>query len=201
MADAVQDKVLIESFAEDAQTQRLVKQIVMVVLGIAVLAMTAKIKLFMPGNPVPITLTTFAVLTIGAGYGARLGIATVLGYLAIGAMGLDVFAGSSAENAGLAYMMGGTGGYLVGYVLAAAALGFAARQGWDRSVLLMGAAMLVGTALIYIPGLLWLNQFASGWEQTLAWGITPFLIGDALKLALAALLLPAVWKLIGDARK
>ena len=201
MADAVQDKVLIESFAEDAQTQRLVKQIVMVVLGIAVLAMTAKIKLFMPGNPVPITLTTFAVLTIGAGYGARLGIATVLGYLAIGAMGLDVFAGSSVENAGFAYMMGGTGGYLVGYVLAAAALGFAARQGWDRSVLLMGAAMLVGTALIYIPGLLWLNQFASGWEQTLAWGITPFLIGDALKLALAALLLPAVWKLIGDARK
>jgi biotin transport system substrate-specific component len=194
------DMVLSEAVGPSEGTALRIKQVAMVVLGIAVLALTAKIKLFIPGNPVPITLTTFAVLTIGAGYGMRLGVATVLGYLAIGALGYDVFAGSSAENAGLAYMMGGTGGYLVGYLLAAAALGVAARQGWDRSVAMMAVAMLIGSALIYIPGLLWLHQFASGWEQTLAWGITPFLIGDALKLALAALLLPALWKLIGNAR-
>ena len=76
----------------------------------------------------------------------------------------------------------------------------AARKGWDRSVLTMALAMLVGNALIYVPGLLWLHQFASGWEQTLAWGITPFLIGDAIKLALAALLLPALWSFVGKAR-
>ena len=200
MAFALNDKVLIDTFANNEGAMRRAKQAIMVILGVAVLALTAKMQFFIPGNPVPVTLTTFAVLTIGAGYGARLGALTVAGYLAIGAMGFDVFAGSSAEKAGLVYMMGGTGGYLVGYMLAALALGVAARKGWDRNVVTMGLAMLVGSALIYIPGLLWLHQFASGWEQTLAWGITPFLIGDALKLALAALIVPALWKLIGDAR-
>ncbi|MBB5722097.1 biotin transport system substrate-specific component [Loktanella ponticola] len=200
MALALNDKVLIDTFANNEGAMRRAKQAIMVVLGVAVLALTAKMQFFIPGNPVPVTLTTFAVLTIGAGYGARLGALTVAGYLALGLMGMDVFAGSSAENAGLVYMMGGTGGYLVGYMLAALALGVAARKGWDRNVVTMGLAMLVGSALVYIPGLLWLHQFASGWEQTLAWGITPFLIGDALKLALAALIVPALWKLIGNAR-
>lgn len=200
MAFALNDKVLIDTFANNEGAMRRAKQAIMVILGVAVLALTAKMQFFIPGNPVPVTLTTFAVLTIGAGYGARLGALTIAGYLAIGAMGFDVFAGSSAEKAGLVYMMGGTGGYLVGYMLAALALGVAARKGWDRNVVTMGLAMLVGAALIYIPGLLWLHQFASGWEQTLAWGITPFLIGDALKLALAALIVPALWKLIGNAR-
>jgi biotin transport system substrate-specific component len=118
----------------------------------------------------------------------------------VGAAGYDVFAGSSAELAGIDYMVGGTGGYLLGYVLATLALGWAARAGWDRSVIRMAAAMLIGTALIYAPGLLWLGQLY-GWDQPiLAWGLTPFLIGDAMKLALAALLLPAAWKLVGRAR-
>ncbi len=201
MALALNDRVLTETFGPSEGAALRMKQAIMVILGIAALAITAKIQVFIPGNPVPITLTTFGVLTIGAAYGARLGAITILGYLAIGAMGFDVFAGSSAEKSGLVYMMGGTGGYLVGYVLAALALGIAARKGWDRNVILMALAMFVGSALIYIPGLLWLHQFASGWEQTLAWGITPFLIGDALKLGLAALLVPALWKLIGDARQ
>lgn len=200
MALAIQDKVLTEAFGPTTGSALRIKQAAMVVLGIMALALTAKIQVFIPGNPVPITLTTFGVLTIGAAYGARLGLLTIAGYLFIGALGFDVFAGSSAEKAGLVYMMGGTGGYLVGYALAAAALGYAARLGWDRNVLMMALAMLVGNALIYIPGLLWLHQFASGWEQTLAWGLTPFLIGDALKLGLAALLLPALWKMIGNAR-
>jgi len=200
MALALNDKVLTEAFGPVEGSALRVKQAVMVLLGIMALALTAKVQVFIPGNPVPITLTTFGVLTIGAAYGARLGLLTIVGYLVIGALGLDVFAGSSAEKAGLVYMMGGTGGYLVGYALAAMALGYAARLGWDRSVARMALAMLIGTALIYIPGLLWLHQFSSGWEQTLAWGITPFLIGDALKLGLAALLLPAMWKLVGNAR-
>ncbi|MEM8536806.1 MAG: biotin transporter BioY [Pseudomonadota bacterium] len=200
MALAINDKVLTEAFGPSEGAALRIKQAVMVILGVMALALTAKIQVFIPGNPVPITLTTFGVLTIGAAYGARLGLITVLGYLFIGALGFDVFAGSSAEKAGLVYMMGGTGGYLVGYALAAMALGYAARRGWDRNVLLMAVAMLIGNALIYVPGLLWLHQFASGWEQTLAWGITPFLLGDALKLALAALLLPAMWKLVGNAR-
>jgi biotin transport system substrate-specific component len=84
--------------------------------------------------------------------------------------------------------------------LATLALGFAATKGWDRSIGMMALAMLIGNALIYVPGLLWLGTLY-GWDQPiLAWGLTPFLIGDVLKLALAALLVPAIWKMIGNAR-
>jgi len=96
--------------------------------------------------------------------------------------------------------MGGTGGYLVGYALSTVALGYFARIGWDRNVLLMAVAMLIGNALIYVPGLLWLGQLY-GWDQPiLQWGLTPFLVGDALKLVLAALLVPAAWKMLGNLR-
>lgn len=175
-----------------------IKRAVLVMLGVAVLALAAKIKV--PMWPVPVTMGTFAVLTIGAAYGARLGLATIFGYMLVGALGFDVFAGSSAEQFGLTYMMGGTGGYLVGYVLATLALGLLAARGWDRSMGRMALALLIGNALIYVPGLLWLGTLY-GWDKPiLAWGLTPFLIGDALKLVLAAVLLPAVWKLVGRAR-
>jgi biotin transport system substrate-specific component len=192
---------LAELFGPRAGTARLVKQAVLVMLGITLLAVAAKIKLPMWPSPVPITMGTFAVLTIGAAYGARLGLVTILGYMLIGALGFDVFASSSAEKAGLTYMMGGTGGYLVGYVLATLTLGALAERGWDRSVLWMALAMLIGNALIYVPGLLWLGELY-GWDKPiLEWGLTPFLIGDGLKLLLAAVILPLVWKLVGDARR
>ena len=198
MALTMNDKVLTEAVGPTEGTALVIKQVAMVVLGIVALAIFAKIKV--PMWPVPVTMGTFAVLTIGATYGPRLGLATIIGYMIVGAAGFDVFAGSSAESLGLSYMMGGTGGYLVGYVLATLALGFAARAGWDRSILLMGAAMLVGNILIYAPGLAWLGQLY-GWDQPiLAWGLTPFLVGDALKLILAALIVPGLWKLFGNAR-
>jgi len=192
------NKVLSDLLGANEGVALRARQAALVLAGVLVLAIAAKIKV--PMWPVPITMGTFAVLTIGAAYGARLGLVTVLGYMIVGAFGFDVFAGSSAETAGLTYMMGGTGGYLVGYVLATLALGALAQRGWDRSVLWMAAAMLIGTVLVYVPGLLWLGQLY-GWDKPiLAWGLTPFLIGDALKLALAALLLPAAWKLVGRAR-
>lgn len=190
--------VLVDMFGATEGTALRAKQALLVVAGIAMLAIAAKIKI--PMWPVPITMGTFAVLTIGAAYGARLGFVTILGYMIIGALGFDVFAGSSAEKFGLEYMMGGTGGYLVGYVLATVALGMFARAGWDRSAGRMGIAMLVGNALIYVPGLIWLGMLY-GWDKPiLEWGLTPFLVGDALKLALAAIILPAAWKLVGRAR-
>ncbi|MEL6463330.1 MAG: biotin transporter BioY [Pseudomonadota bacterium] len=192
------NKVLSDVIGATEGTALRLKQAALVVLGIAVLAVAAKINV--PMWPVPITMGTFAVLTIGAAYGARLGLVTILGYMIIGALGFDVFAGSSAEKFGLDYMMGGTGGYLVGYVLATVALGALAQRGWDRSVVWMALAMLIGNVLIYVPGLAWLGQLY-GWDKPiLEWGLTPFLIGDALKLALAALVLPAAWTLVGRAR-
>ena len=198
MTLAVSAPTLAETLAPKSGAARRLSQIALVAFGIVVLAVAAKIKV--PMWPVPITMGTFAVLSIGAAYGARLGLATILGYMLVGALGFDVFAGSSAEAAGLTYMMGGTGGYLVGYVLATLALGALAQRGWDRSVVKMAGAMLIGNALIYVPGLLWLGELY-GWDKPiLQWGLTPFLVGDAIKLALAALILPAAWKLVGRLR-
>lgn len=208
---ATQNKVLAEVIGPGGDTARLLRQAVLVILGIAALAIAAKVQVPMWPSPVPVTLGTFAVLTIGAAYGPRLGLVTILGYMAIGALGFDVFANSSAESYGLAYMMGGTGGYLAGYVLATLFLGWAARRGWDRSVLWMALALVIGNLIIYVPGLAWLHHIVAGgafdpashaspWQQTMVWGLTPYLIGDALKLALAALLLPGLWRLVGGAR-
>ncbi|MES0860852.1 biotin transporter BioY [Ruegeria sp. SCPT10] len=190
--------VLANAFGPREGTALRVKQVALVVLGVAALAIAAKIKV--PMWPVPMTMGTFAVLTIGTAYGARLGLITMMGYLLVGALGFDVFAGSSAEKFGLTYMMGGTGGYLVGYLLATVMLGALAARGWDRSVGKLAFALLLANVLIYVPGLLWLGQLY-GWDKPiLEWGLTPFLAGDAIKLALAALLIPAVWKLVGNAR-
>ena len=199
MTNITHNSVLAEAiFPQTGQAMR-VKQIILIIGGIAALAVAAKIKI--PMFPVPMTMGTFAVLSIGAAYGMRLGLATIIGYMLIGVFGFDVFAGSSAETFGMTYMMGGTGGYLVGYVLAILALGYAARQGWDRSIGKMALAMVLGNVLIYVPGLAWLAVLYGAEEPIFTWGLTPFLLGDLVKLALAALLLPAVWGLVGAARK
>ena len=199
MAHALTNRnVLAEVFGPTEGMAKLAKQAVLVVVGVLALAVMAKIKI--PMWPVAISMGTFAVLTIGAAYGPKLGLTTIIAYMIVGGLGFDVFQNSSAEAFGWSYMMGGTGGYLVGYVLAIGIMGWAARAGWDRSWGKMALAMLIANAAIYVPGVLWLGQLY-GWENPiLAWGLWPFLIGDGLKLIAAAILVPAVWKLIGDAR-
>lgn len=194
---ATYDKVLTEAIGRDDGAGRLVKQVVLVIAGVLFLTLAAKIRV--PFWPVPMTMGTFAVLTIGAAYGLRLGVVTLLAYLAVGAIGMDVFASSSAENNGLAYMAGPTGGYLVGYVVAAAVVGAFARAGWDRSPVKLFAALLIGSALIYAFGMPWMAHLFladKGWAWVMQWGMTNFLLGDLLKLTLAALLIPAAWKFI-----
>ncbi len=188
------NRVLSEAVGPTEGTAKLVKDVALVLVGIAALTIAAKIRV--PMWPVPITMQTFAVLTIGAGLGLRLGLVTLFGYLAIGALGFAVFTG---ESAGLAYMAGPTGGYLVGFAVAAGAMGLLARRGWDRTVLGMAGAMLVGTAIIYAFGLAWMAQLFladKGAAWVLQYGMLNFLVGDALKLALAALVVPGLWKLV-----
>ena len=165
------------------------------VIGSLIIWQAAKIQI--PFYPVPMTMGTFAILVIGMAYGWRLGTATVLLYLAEGVMGLPVFAGTPEKGIGLAYMLGGTGGYLVGYVLAVACVGTLAERGWDKNILTTALTMLVGNILIYVPGLLWLG-ILFGWDKPIIqWGLAPFLFGDLAKLALAAALMPLSWKLFG----
>jgi biotin transport system substrate-specific component len=146
------------------------------------------------------TMQTFVVLTLAMAYGWRLGGATLLLYMAEGAVGLPVFAGTPEKGIGLAYMLGGTGGYLIGFVLAAALCGWLAERGWDRNVAKTALAMLAGNVIIYVPGLIWLGGLY-GWDKPiLEWGLTPFVLGDLTKLALAAAVLPLAWKWLGRPR-
>lgn len=171
---------------------------ILALAGTALLTLSAKIQI--PFYPVPMTMQTFAVLAIGMAFGWRLGGATLLLYLAEGAVGLPVFSGTPEKGIGVAYLMGPTGGYLLGFALAAAVVGWLAERGWDRSIVTTALAMLVGNVVIYVPGLLWLGGLF-GWDKPiLEWGLTPFVLGDLAKLGLAAALLPLAWKLVGRRR-
>ena len=190
------NQLLIEAVWTPKENIIWIQRCILAGLGILFLIVAAKIKLILPFSPVPITLGTFAVLTIGTVYGQKLGLFTIFGYLLIGMLGFDVFANSSAEANGISYMFGGTGGYLLGYCLAIIALGYFAKLNWDRNILKLSLVLIISNLLIYIPGLLWLGQLY-GWDQPIVeWGLTPFIVGDLLKLALTASLIPMIWKLL-----
>ena len=168
---------------EDA-ANRTMRAVLLCVIGSALIAASAQVRV--PLWPVPMTMQTFAVLALALACGPRLGAATVLLYLAEGAMGLPVFAGFKA---GPAALMGPTAGYLAGFVLAAALVGRLGERGWDRRVPTTVAAMLLGNLVIYAFGAGWLATLV-GPAKALELGILPFLPGDALKIALAAAILP-----------
>ncbi len=170
------------------------RAIVLMVLGSVVIWVSAKVQI--PWQPVPLTMQTFAVLALGVAYGARLGLATVLLYLAQGAAGLPVFAGDWSEGGGFHHLYGPTGGYLVGFAVAAGVCGWLAERGWDRSALWAAAAMVIGNLIIYALGLLWLCTQIDI-VPAIEVGLLPFLTGDALKIALGACLLPGAWYLLG----
>jgi biotin transport system substrate-specific component len=166
----------------------LLAKIVLVLAGTLVLAASAKLQV--PFWPVPMTMQTFVVLGIGAAYGARLAGVTLIAYLAQGAVGLPVF----ATGAGLAYMAGPTGGYLVGFLAAAILVGYLADRGLCRTRLSTLAAFFAGTAVIFILGAGWLAVLF-GPQTAITAGVLPFITSEAVKVALAAVVFPAVWKL------
>jgi biotin transport system substrate-specific component len=169
-------------------------QITLAVAGSLLIAIASKVQV--PFYPVPMTLQTLMVLTIGMAYGWRLAIATLVLYLLEGAVGLPVFAGTPEKGIGLSYMLGGTGGYLIGFVIAAGCCGLLAERGWDRSPLTTAATMLIGNGLIYVPGLLWLGSLY-GWDKPiLEWGLIPFLFGDMIKIVLASCMMPIIWRFL-----
>lgn len=151
----------------------------------AALLLTLSAKVQVPFWPVPMTLQTMAVLGLAAALGPRLGLAAMLTYLAAGAAGLPVFAGTPERGIGLAYMAGPTGGYLAGFAVAMIATGWLAQ---GRGLIVRALAMLVGLAAIHGLGLAWLSNFVPS-DKLLAAGFMPFILGDLVKLVLAALLI------------
>jgi len=189
MADAVRPTAI---SAGHAKTRALAYELLLVLAGSALIAVSAWVAIPLPFSPVPITGQTLAVLLVGSALGSRRGAASALAYLAEGAWGLPVFAGGAA---GLHVLASPTGGYLAGFVLGAFICGALAERGWDRRALSTVASMLLGNLAILVPGLLWLSRFV-GPGRVLALGLFPFVPGDAVKIALAAALLPLGWKLL-----
>lgn len=167
-------------------------RVLLVAGGVTFLAVMAQIAVPVPGSPVPITGQTLAVLLIGASYGANLGAGTVLSYILVGALGLPVFA---AGAQGWEKVIGATGGYLVGMALAAYIVGRLAERRWDHRVPSALSQMLIGQVAIFVPGLVWLKVYVGqSWSWTIAAGLTPFVVGEVLKMALAGLALPSLWR-------
>ena len=159
----------------------------------ALLVLTSYMAINLPFSPVPITGQTFGVLLIGMALGRVRGTAVVMAYLIEGAMGLPVFAGGTA---GFVKFVGPTGGYLLGFPVAAFVVGYLADRGWDRSYLRSVAAMTAGTVVIFVCGLAWLSRLVPS-GSVLEMGLYPFVPGAVVKIALASVILPSVWKFTG----
>lgn len=170
-----------------------VRHAVLILIGVLIVFVCAQI--YIPTKPVPFTGQTFAVLAVGGALGFRRGAMSLALYVLLGAIGLPIFA-QAASGAGV--VLGTSGGYLVGFILAAAAVGRLAELGWDRNIAGSLGAMLIGSALIYAVGLPWLGIVGKfSLQDTIAYGLTPFLAWDAAKLAVAAAIFPAAWWIVG----
>jgi biotin transport system substrate-specific component len=174
-----------------------VASVVLVVAAAALTALAAQWEIVLPFTPVPITGQTFAVLLTGAALGSTLGASGQLLYVAGGALGLPIFSGGAAgwEAARAA----GTAGYLIGFIVAAALVGFMAERRQDRQFPTMFTAFILGSFVIYVFGVVGLMlSFDMTPSQAIAAGVVPFVLGDVIKAAAAGLLLPGVWKLVGE---
>ena len=172
-----------------------VRDIVLVITGAFFLYLTARISIPVQGSPVPITGQTFGVLLVGGALGFRRGLLAITLYVLLGVVGLPFFA---EGKGGLIVIWGATGGYLIGFVVAGAVVGRLTELGWDRHIGGALGAMLIGSVLIYVVGLPWLMVVTgSSPAETIDQGLRPYLVGDAIKLALAAVIFPSAWWFVG----
>ncbi|RVC78199.1 biotin transporter BioY [Mesorhizobium sp. M4A.F.Ca.ET.022.05.2.1] len=193
MALAATMRPLVSLALPEKGAARLATQLLLAIAGTLLLTLSAKTKVVL--GPVDISLQTLAVLLIASAFGLRLGVATLLLYMAEGAMGFPVFQGTPEKGIGVAYMLGSTGGYLAGFVVMAAIVGWAADRGWDRHPVKLFNAMLVAEVIMMAMGFAWLAMLI-GPEKSWQFGVLPFIVGDLIKVALAASLVPAVWSLL-----
>ncbi len=176
----------------------LVRDIILVLAGTGLVSLLAQVSI--PWHPVPFTGQTLAVLLVGGILGALRGALALAVYFAIGALGAPVF---SDQSGGWDIITGATGGYIIGFILAAALVGWLCERGADRRVVPMIGVLLLGNVIIYAIGVPWLANWspagdgvAFGWGQAYEFGVQPFILGDLIKLAIAAALLPAGWALL-----
>jgi biotin transport system substrate-specific component len=163
--------------------------------GALFLAALAQVVIPVPGSPVPVTGQTLGVLLLATAYGANLGAATFALYLLIGLAGAPVFAN---QGHGIERLIGPTGGYLVGMLIASWVLGALAGRKWDQRFLSAITTMFIGNVIIFAFGLIWLHEYTGkDWAWTFSAGLTPFIFGEILKIVIAGTSLPALWKVVG----
>jgi biotin transport system substrate-specific component len=166
-----------------------------IVGGTLFIAALAQIAIPVPGSPVPVTGQTLAVYLIGTTYGARLGFATFATYLLAGIAGAPVFAPAATQ--GLARLTGATGGYLIGMLIAVLVLGALADRKADQKFKTSFPALIFGSVIVFTFGLIWLNVSLNlTWAQTISAGLTPFIFGEVIKIAITATSLPLIWRKI-----
>ena len=167
---------------------------VLIVSGVFALAILAQIAIPVPGSPVPVTGQTLGVLLIGTAYGSTLGVTTFALYLLAGIAGAPVFANNGF---GIDRVIGATGGYLIGMLVATYVVGQLARLRLDQKFLTALPSMLIGTVITFGFGLVWLQQYTGkDWAWTINAGLTPFIVGEVLKIAIAGTSLPILWRLV-----
>lgn len=171
-----------------------VTQISLILGGTIFLAAMAQISIPIPGSPVPFTGQTLGVLLLGTAYGASLGFSTVAFYLLMGIAGAPIFASGSH---GFEKIAGATGGYLVGMLISSLVLGALAGRKWDQKIKTVIPTMIIGNVIIFTFGLFWLHQYSGqSWSWTIEKGLTPFILAEFIKIAIASTALPAVWRLV-----
>ncbi len=175
------------------RTANWIRDLFLIIIGSLFVAALAQVQIPLPFTPVPITGQTFGVLLVGAALGSKRGAASLALYLAMGTFGLPFFAGGSH---GFNVVIGATGGYLIGFVIAAYVIGLLAERGLERNVRTSFIPFLVGTVIIYACGVSWLAIVLGSFSKALAVGLVPFVIGDAIKLIAASVALPAAWRLV-----
>lgn len=181
--------------ADRVLPRSLTVDLALVVGGAALTAALAQVAI--PLWPVPITGQTLAVLLVGSSLGATRGALSMVLYALVGALGAPIFSDASG---GMGVLFGATGGYIVGFVLAAAFTGWLAQRRWERGLLRGMLAFVAGSAVVFLIGLPWLQvSLGLTWSQTLAAGLYPFIVGGVVKAAIAALVLRGAWALVGRA--
>jgi len=198
MSQAVLSKSLIAQALPQSGAARFLAQAAVVIAGSMALVLSAKTKVVI--GPVDISLQTMVVMLLASTLGLRLGLATIGLYLLQGAMGYPVFQSTPEKGIGLAYMAGLTGGYLAGFVVMMAIVGWAADRGWSQNVVKLFAAMVMADAVLLAMGASWLGVLI-GFENAWAFGVAPFVVPDLIKAALAACLVPAGWSAIAAVKR
>ena len=186
-------------FVKSLKQTKIIKYIFIALLGSILLAISSKIKI--PFYPVPMTMQTLVVLSIGIVFGWKLGIATIALYLFEGIIGLPVFSGTPEKGVGLVYFTGPTMGYLIGFLFASFLTGILKFENWNKKdhlafkvFFINFTKLLISVSLIYLLGIIWLSKFV-GWEKVIVFGLKPFWLAELFKIMLLSFLIPSVLKL------